>query len=202
MGDCMKKIYLLFFVSLLITKVFCVDLSNCFDSAKQRYLDGKYIESKVILEKIEKELLYLDEINGVFERKTVNLENLLRFPEEYAKQKFLFKIDNVLIDTNKVIKSEDYDKYIIEVSDEKQTYISDIANKENNRFVFLIDFELLEELISCVDENGVGYVNIHLGEIGFIKKKHFLNSQKYYFAEIIEIEILNSNKVISLAVCE
>ena len=81
------------------------------------------------------------------------MEKFSKFYREYGKEHYLYKIENVYLDTTKISKYESNNPideksvYLIEVSDDTITF--DTESKNNNRFVFSTDngvFHLYVEL--------------------------------------------------------
>ena len=197
----MKRLILFLILPCLLNLLlFCNDLSNYFDIAKKEYQNNNYYESIQLLSYLSNELQKEDwkELSI----KSMTLEKISKFYQEYMKEHYLYKIENVYLDTTKVVKSktgnfsDNKSLYLIEVSDDTITF--DIESKKNDRFVFMIDFHLLEKIIDVIGNDKTVIANIIFSDIGYCKTTTgFFSSDIYYFTEIQSIEI-NSNGMIEV----
>ena len=176
------------------------DITTLFDKAKTDYLRGKYAESLSTICDIENELNTLKMQNDNREIKSISLDKLYLFAEEYFKQDYRFKIEDAYINTLKVSKQYDLENtdYFIEVSNENHEIIFDIDSKKMGRLVFAIKFSLLEKLIDSIENNKIANVNIYTNGIYSIQKSQaFFSTDKYFVIEINKLELIsNSDKSI------
>lgn len=183
-------VFLLFSLSSII---FCSDLAPIFDKAKVKYFQGNYAEAFFLVQQIEDQLILLNEMQEDIEQKNISVEKINTFPDEYLKQNYIYKIENAVLNPHKVVKDEDFNKYLIEVSNKSRTTVIEIDSKKKGRFVFLIDFSLLEQIIDLIGEDEICLANIYIDHISEMSTTSFFYSDKYYYAEIKNIELLSDN---------
>ena len=121
------------------------------------------------------------------------------------QRKYLFakyKIENALINTKKVKKDQTINKYFIEISNKKQTTVMRIDSNKNGKFVFLIDFSLLEQIIDIVGEDGNCLADIYIDPIVVRHKSSLFYNENYYCSEITKVEVLTENGKILLSLSE
>ena len=191
----MKKITVLLILVCSCFLLFSNDLSQKFEKAKRYYQNRRYDDSLNMLYDLENELksLKIQDDNKVV--KSVSIENMLQFTEEYFKRDSKYKIENVIINTSKTSKNDSFynNLYSVEVLNKDKTVSSGVEGESGKDLIFYIDFSLLEKLIENIGSNRNAYVNIYSYGVGKVQRTSFLLKETYYYIEINKIELLSES---------
>jgi len=186
----MKKIiFLLLFTFTMFSSLYCDEISDLFDEAKEEYEQDNVTESLERVKELENLLTALQSKsqNTVYEEPLYS--KLKTFPGRYEGKRITLK--DITIKPSE-LGDQVNGYYGITVSN-LQGYDSILPYSfyDEKALIFMVSENLLDQLLEITPSGRYGYFNLYTDEIYVytIQKGH--SSKSFYFAEIVKLEELS-----------